>query len=304
MAVTAPTYPAAGEEAAIRHCEAMARRHYENFPVASLLLPRAVRRPVAVIYAWSRTVDDLADEGDLDPAERLGRLAACSEGLERALAGAPVDDPVLVASAAVVRRHRLPTAPFHDLVSAFRQDVEKKRYEDFAEVMDYCRRSANPVGRLLLHLTGHAGAANLRDSDHVCSALQLVNFLQDLRQDMGELGRIYLPRDEMAAFGVGEAHLREGITDESMRALFRYQVRRARDLLREGAPLGQRLPGLFGVEIRTIVAGGLLVLDRLEALEDDVFARPRLGRADRLRILARALAAGGPGRAPAPADQR
>lgn len=289
MAMTLTADAGPDLEAACRHCEAIARNHYENFPVASLLLPRRLRRPVAVIYAWSRTVDDLADEGDLADDERLARLAACSDGLERAVAGAPVTDPVIAASAAVVRDFNLPTAPFHDLVSAFSQDVVKKRYEDFTELMDYCRRSANPVGRLLLHLTGHDDARNLAESDHVCSALQLVNFLQDLQQDLHELDRIYLPREEMALFGVTEDHIREGISDDAMAGLLRFQARRARDLLLEGAPLGRRLPGLFGVEIRTIIAGGLRVLDRLEAQQDDLFTRPRLTRQDRLRILWRGL---------------
>ncbi|MDZ7754510.1 MAG: squalene synthase HpnC [Gammaproteobacteria bacterium] len=286
MAVGGPAGDAEGD---LRHCEAMARSHYENFPVASLALPRRIRRPVAVIYAYSRTVDDLADEGDLGDTERLDRLAATADDLERALAGEPVTSPVLRATARVIRDFHLPTRPFHHLVSAFTQDVVKKRYEDFPELMDYCRRSANPVGRLLLHLTANDSLRNLIDSDHICSALQLINFLQDLEQDLHELGRIYLPRDEMESFGVTEGHLWNRISDEAMVDLYRFQVRRARDLLLEGAPLGARLGGMFGVEIRTIVTGGLAVLDRMETLENDVFARPRLSRGDRLRILWRGI---------------
>ncbi len=271
--------------AAYRHCQRLARSHYENFPVASLLLPRAVRAPVAVVYGFARTADDLADEGDLPAGERLARLHAFGQGLDAALARTPVPDPVLTATADIIRRHGLPAGLFHDLLTAFRMDVTKHRYADFAEVMAYCRCSANPVGRLILHLTGEDSPENLISSDAVCSALQLVNFLQDMRQDYRENGRIYLPRDEMALFGVEESHLRDGRSDEAMGRLFQHQLRRARGLMMSGAPLGSRLRGRLGLEIRTIIAGGLQIADKLEALGDDVFARPRLTAADRLRLL-------------------
>lgn len=280
---------AAPEAAALRHCAGLARRHYENFPVASLALPRRMRRPTTVIYAFARTGDDLADEGDRTPAERLAALDAFGTGLDRALAGERVDDPVLTASAAVIHRHALPPALFHDLLRAFRQDVVKRRYGSHDEVLEYCRCSANPVGRLLLHLAGAAGPRNLRDSDAVCTALQLVNFLQDLRQDYTEHGRIYLPADEMARHGVTEAHIRDAVTDDAMRGLLRAQLARARAGLAAGIPLGRRLGGRFGFEIRMIVAGGLRVTERLAALEGDVFARPRLRRGEVIRLAWQAL---------------
>ncbi len=271
--------------AAYRHCQRLARSHYENFPVASLLLPRSVRAPVAVIYGFARTADDLADEGDLSAEERLIRLQAFGRGLDAALAGNPAPDPVLTATADIIRRHGLPAGLFHDLLTAFRMDVTKNRYANVAEVMTYCRCSANPVGRLILHLTGEDSPQNLISSDAVCSALQLLNFLQDMTQDYRENRRIYLPQDEMKRFGVNETHLRDGRSDEAMGRLFQHQVRRARDLMVSGAPLGSRLRGRLGLEIRTIIAGGLYVADKLSDLGEDVFARPRLTAADRLRII-------------------
>ena len=272
-------------EHAYNHCLSVARRHYENFPVASLLLPPAIRAPVAVIYAFARTADDLADEGNFAAEERLARLDAFGRELDAALAGHDSRDPVLRASADLISSHALPVALFHDLITAFRMDVTKKRYANFTEVMAYCQYSANPVGRLILHLTDQATPPNLKDSDHICSALQLVNFLQDMDQDYRENDRIYLPQDQMRRLGVEEKHFRDQLTDDAMRMLFRHEVRRTRELMLEGASLGLRLPGRLGLEIRAIVAGGLRVLGKLEALEEDVFVRPRLTAFDRLWLI-------------------
>lgn len=284
-----------GLEAAYGHCLRIARNHYENFPVASLFLPRALRAPVAVIYAFARSGDDLADEGTLPPRERLAGLTALGADLDQALSGAAVQDPVPRAAAHVICRYGLPPGPFHDLLTAYRMDVEKRRYADFAELMGYCRYSANPVGRLMLHLTGDATPENLQDSDAICTALQLINFLQDMDQDYRENGRIYLPRDEMAHFGVGEAHIRSCITDQPMRALFAQQVKRARDMLASGAPLGSRLKGRMGFEVRMIAAGGLRVLDKLTDQRTGVFTRPRLTHGDRIGLVWRALSRRAPG---------
>lgn len=284
---------------AYRHCLRQARSHYENFPVASWLLPAPLRPPVAVIYAFARTADDLADEGDLDPAERLAALDDYGARLDQAAAGHPDDDPVFIALADVLARYRLPVYLFHDLLTAFRWDVDKKRYRSFPELLEYCRHSANPVGRLLLHLWGQAEPLNLAQSDAICTALQLINFYQDLEQDYHELGRIYLPQEDMARHGVTEAHLRERIADDALRALLREQRERARELLRQGAPLPRRLPGRLGLELAFIIAGGLRVLDRLDQSEHDPFARPRLGPTDWLRASTRALL----GRLPRPSDR-
>lgn len=278
-------------KAAYRDCAQLARTHYENFPVASRLLPARMRRPVSAIYAFARTADDLADEGDAPPEARLAALDDYGARLDAAVSGRPDADPVFVALADAIPRHGLPPGLFHDLLHAFRMDVTKKRFADFGEVMGYCRYSANPVGRLLLHVSGDAEERNLAYSDAICSALQLINFLQDLTQDYDENDRIYLPEDEMRRFGVGEAHIRERVNDFAMRSLIDKQVRRTRGLLEAGAPLGLRLRGRFGFEIRTIVMGGSRVLQHLHENREDVFARPRLGPRDWLWMFGRAALA-------------
>jgi hydroxysqualene synthase len=276
-------------EAAYGHCLQMARSHYENFPVASLALPARLRRPVAAIYAFARTADDLADEGAHTREQRLAGLATLEEGLGSIAAGGWPDDPVLLALADSVRAHALDLQPFRDLLSAFRMDVTATRYADFGALMGYCRNSANPVGRLLLQLYGAATPRNIGYSDAVCSALQLINFLQDLAQDYEEKGRIYIPQDEMARFGVSEAHFRERRTDTAMRGLMVFQAERAERLLRSGAPLGRVLRGRIGFELRLIMAGGARIAAALQACTEDAFARPRLGTRDRLWMLWRAL---------------
>lgn len=276
-------------EQAYAECLASARGHYENFPVASRLLPRALRKPVAVIYAFARQADDLADEGDLTPEARLAGLAAFAAILDGIAAGAPQTTSVGLALADVVRRHALPIDLLRDLLSAFRQDVTQNRYAHFGEVMDYCRRSANPIGRLLLHLMGRTDERDLACSDAICSALQLINFYQDLAQDYAENGRIYIPQDEMQRFDVDEDHFRARRTDFGMQRLMQHQYDRAYKLLRAGAPLAKRLPGRFGFELRLTVLGGRRVLEYLDRNRADVFARPRLVPADWLKIVWQAL---------------
>jgi len=246
--------------------------HYENFPVASWLLPAALRAPVETIYRFARTADDFADEGDDPPARRLAKLEAHRGEIER-----------------IAHEHGLPRAPFADLLDAFSQDVVKSRYASYAELLDYCRRSANPVGRLLLHLFKRTSETDLAQSDAICSALQLTNFWQDVATDYAR-GRIYLPQDEMARHGVGERHLAQAVCDDAWRALMRFQVQRTRALMRSGAPLGRRLPGRVGVEIRATVQGGLRILEKIEQVGFDVFRRrPVLRALDWPGILARAL---------------
>ncbi len=276
-------------QAAYAHCVDMARAHYENFPVASQLLPVHLRRAVAAVYAFARTADDIADEGDLSTPERLARLDAFEAHFRAALLGAPGDDAVLIAASHTIRTHRLPSQLFHDLISAFRQDIVKRRYGDFPELLDYCRRSANPVGRLLLHLTGNATADNLLLSDRVCTALQLINFLQDIAQDLEENDRIYLPQDEMREYGIRESDLVEGRCYEAMRHFLALQVERSRDIMLQGAPLGKRITGAFGLELRLIIQGGLRVIERLDTERADLFDRPRLSKRDWLVVVLRAL---------------
>jgi len=275
--------------AAYQHCRQIAAAHYENFPVASRLLPYRLRNPVSVIYAFARTADDYADEGDYTPAERLQLLAGYNAQLQYLMDGKPVTDPVFIALGDVIQRHNLPVTLFRDLLSAFTQDVTQPRYASFSDVLDYCQRSANPVGRLLLYLYGHVSPAKLTLSDHICTALQLINFLQDLSQDFEEHNRIYLPQDEMQSYGVSESHLRNRISDSAMQQLIQLQIQRASGLLLAGAPLGKQLPGRIGLELRLIIQGAGQILQKLRDNGGNVFRRPRLKKTDYLIMLWNAL---------------
>ena len=257
--------------------------HYENFPVASLLLPAHLRAPIAVIYRFARNADDFADEGDDPPQRRLEKLDDY-----RCQLGSPAE-PLLQAVQRLAQEHALPLRLFHDLLDAFAQDVIKTRYASFTELLDYCRRSANPVGRLLLHLFKRTSDTDLAQSDAICTSLQLINFWQDVAVDYAK-GRIYLPQDELAQHGVGERHFAERVCDAAWRRLMEFQVRRSRDLMLSAAPLGRRLPGRLGLEIRATVQGGLRILEKLERANYDMFRhRPALRWFDWPLLLAKSL---------------
>jgi len=245
----------------------MAVGHYENFPVASLLLPASLRGPVEIIYRFARNADDFADEGDDPPELRLQKLNDY-----RAQLVAPAT-PLLRDVEKIIREHGLPVQLFEDLLDAFSQDVMQKRYENYSQVLDYCRRSANPVGRLLLHLFKRTSDSDLRQSDAICSALQLINHWQDVDIDYTKDKRVYLPQDDMARFGVTERHLKEKICDPAFEALMSFQVDRARQLMLSGSGLGKTLPGRVGLEIRATVQGGLRILEKIEQAGYDVFRR-------------------------------
>lgn len=266
--------------------------HYENFPVASRLIPARERRAVIAIYRFARGADDLADEGDVPPQARLAALARYRRAIDAIAAGER--DPILAEAPFAelehaVREHDLPTAPFADLLSAFAQDVTTHRYADFAALRDYSRRSADPVGRLLLALYRRASADNLALSDAICTGLQLANFWQDVAVDWAK-GRVYLPQDDLARHGVAEAQIAEGRCDDRWRALMHFECSRARELLARGRPLAARLPWRMGLELRAVVAGGLAILDRIDAAGGDVFRRrPKLSGADWALVGWRAL---------------
>ncbi|TAK72505.1 MAG: squalene synthase HpnC [Betaproteobacteria bacterium] len=263
--------------------------HYENFPVASVLLPASLRHPVSVIYRFARSADDFADEGDLPAAERLAQLDVYRQELRQLEAGAAPQRPLFAELGQIVNQYRLPLQLFHALLDAFAQDVVKGRYTDFSDLMDYCRRSADPVGRLLLHLFGAATEENLKLSDAICSGLQLINFWQDVGIDWRK-NRIYLPQDEMRRYGVSEHQIAAGDISSQWKTLMRFQVERARALIKSGAPLGRALPGRIGLEIRTIVAGGLRILEKIDKVEGDVYHhRPALTAFDWPLLLLRAL---------------
>jgi squalene synthase HpnC len=273
--------------------------HYENFPVASWLLPRRLRPPVEAIYGFARGADDIADEGDASNGERLAGLKRYLDALDAIEArDAPITgsqemrrhlpDEFLPIGRAVAQ-YNLPLQLLRDLIDAFSQDVVKKRYADFAELMEYSRRSANPIGRLLLHLFARSDAASLAQSDAICSALQLINFWQDVEVDWRK-GRVYIPQEDLRRFGVGESQIAERRADSRWRELMAFECARARAMLLSGAPLGRTLPGRIGLEIRATVAGGAAILDKIDAAAGDVFRhRPVLKGLDWARIVVTSL---------------
>ncbi|MEI6303016.1 MAG: squalene synthase HpnC [Betaproteobacteria bacterium] len=263
--------------------------HYENFPVASFLLPARLRHPVAVIYRFARSADDFADEGDLTAGARLALLDGYRHELGKINRGEPVEDALFVDLKDIVHRHKLPLQLFYDLLDAFSQDVVKIRYADQAELLDYSRRSANPVGRLLLHLYRETSTENLACSDAICSALQLINFWQDIAIDWKK-DRVYLPRDTLARYDVREQQIARGDTGGRWREMIAFEVARTRAMINSGAPLALRLPGRIGLELRLVVQGGLRILEKIDAVEGDVFRhRPVLGPFDWPLMFCRAL---------------
>lgn len=276
---------------AYAECIQMAQSHYENFPVASRLLPKHLRQPISVIYAFARRADDFADEGDLTDKERLSALDDFSNKLNQLEQGQDVDDTTFIALADVIKQHQLPISLFHDLLTAFKMDVTKERYANFGEVMEYCRYSANPVGRLLLHLNKETSSKSLGQSDAICSALQLTNFLQDISQDLEESDRIYIPQDEMEKYGVSEDDIRNKNTNDASRKLIAFQIARTAQLMQSGAPLGKVLKGRMGLELRMTIMGGSRILYRLNQQHDDVFSRPRLSKWDITWVIWKAIRA-------------
>lgn len=277
---------------AFAYCERLARRHYENFPVGSLLVPKRLRRHVYSVYAFARTADDFADEGyetgELTEAQRLTALDDWERKLEDCYRGV-ADHPVFVALAETARELRLPIQLFRDLLSAFKQDVVKRRYADFGEVLDYCSRSANPVGRLILLLFGYRDERLHQLSDCICSALQLANFWQDVEVDIRK-DRVYLPQDEMARFGVSVDDLRGKRFSERYAALLKFQVERTRELFNRGKPLPNLVNGRLAIELRLTWLGGTRILERIEEMGYDTLnARPKISTADKIALLARAL---------------
>jgi len=258
--------------------------HYENFPVASILLPGRLRPAVEAIYAFARSADDLADEGDATPEQRLAALNSYEAELARIDAGGDSSEPMFARLAEVMRRHELPVKPFYELLSAFKQDVLVSRYQTYDGLLDYCSRSANPVGYLMLHLYGAADEENVRDSDAICTALQVINFLQDVAIDLHK-ERIYIPLEDLSRFAISPAALDHPSARPRWRSMMKFEVERARALMLSGAPLALRLKGRIGFELRMVVQGGLHILDAIEAAEYDVFLhRPKLGKRDWLRI--------------------
>ena len=266
--------------------------HYENFPVASWLLPAHLRKPIEAIYAFARSADDFADEGSFSPAERLQLLNGYSAQLKVIAAGNDSEVALFKQLARVIAEHSLPISLFEDLLDAFKQDVTKFRYETYAELLDYCRRSANPIGRMLLHLYRKTSPENLAWSDQICTALQLINHWQDVAVDFAKpvCGRVYIPQEDLSTFGLSDADIAGETNSDGWKQLMKFECNRARTLLNSGNPLCKALPGRIGAELRTIVAGGRAILDKIEGVDGDVFRRrPQLTKWDWLKIGPRAV---------------
>ncbi|MEX1199150.1 MAG: squalene synthase HpnC [Methylophaga sp.] len=277
-------------QAAYHYCQKFARAHYENFPVASVLLPKKLRSPVAAIYTFARQADDIADEGDATVTTRLQQLDEFHRQLQ-AIANQNITtiDPLWTALADCIRQHDLPVLLFADLLQAFRQDVTVKRYANLAEVLEYCRYSANPVGRLVLHLNNSLTDSQLHQSDSICTALQLINFFQDIEQDYLEKNRIYLPQDRLEAAGIDDSQLLARDTRNLsvvLRPLYQYTMQ----LMQEGYHLGMTLTGRLGWEIRAMTLGGIEALSLLIQQPDHaLLSRPRLTQRQHLYVLINAL---------------
>ena len=265
----------------------LATHHYENFTVASVLLPRHLRQHFYNVYAYCRWADDLADEVT-DPSEALNLLNWWDNELHQCYAGAP-KHPVFVALRGTIERFELPIEPFSDLLTAFRQDQSVRRYATWDAVIEYCRYSANPVGRMVLHLFGYKDRERQVLSDFTCTALQLANFWQDVSRDL-QMNRIYIPADLMGAHGIAESDLFAGRFDSRYERLMCVLVDRTRELFEKGLPLAQRVAPNFRVDIELFRRGGLAVLDAIELIGYNTLQqRPSLTGVTKLKLLGRAL---------------
>lgn len=284
-------------------CTALATSHYENFPVGRLV-PASIRPHVHAVYAFARTADDIADEGYADPRlprpegsvptqnERLAQMEHFRSQLDAMMEGRALDpcyEWIFLALGDTVRKMDLPASLFYDLLSAFTQDITQRRYRDFPEVLDYCRRSANPIGRLVLYLHGYREEKLHRLSDDICTGLQLANFWQDVSVDLGK-DRIYLPQDAREQFGVTEAQLFAGRADEKFRALLKFEVDRAQELFDRGAALPGHLRGRLRWEIRLTWLGGTTILKKIRTQNYDTLSRrPKISKWEMLALAPRAL---------------
>ncbi|NOU23993.1 MAG: squalene synthase HpnC [Methylotenera sp.] len=276
----------------------LAQSHYENFPVASVFLPAHLRGPISLIYGFARQADDFADEGDISVEQRLALLNSFRDELDLLQAYIKPQTAFFAALGTMIKVNRLPYAPFYDLLEAFSQDVSKTRYANYDEVLDYCTRSANPIGRLLLQLYGQSNATNLQYSDNICTALQIINFLQDIAIDFKKNDgkqRIYMCQDEMSAFGITESQIASFVrgeekVDENWQQFLLFNLHRVNALLFAGKPLGRILTGRIGFEMRMIIAGGERIMHKINKVNGDIFNfRPSLNYWDWLVIFSKAL---------------
>lgn len=283
MPRTSPSVPEA-----FAYCEKITRRHYENFPVASLFLPREKRPYICAVYAFARTADDYADEGTRTHAERLYLLDEWEKKLDAAYEGRP-DGPVFVAIAETAARTGIPKNALADLLEAFRMDVTNNSFNTFDDLLRYCRHSANPVGRLVLHIFDAVSDRAIEQSDALCTGLQLANFWQDVSNDLAR-GRLYIPLEDIARYGYTESELRRGIADERFRTLMAFEVQRTKDFFEKGRPLLTETIPALRTELRLTWRGGMTILRKIEQARYDVLdRRPAISLRDKLVIMAHAI---------------
>jgi len=275
-------------DSAYQVCQEIAISHYENFPVASRFLPTELRKPISSIYAFARTADDFADEGDMTDEQRLAALDEYQKKFEDIFTKSHSNDPVFIALSDTILNFRLSARHFTDLLGAFRQDVTKIRYANFNEVLSYCACSANPVGRLLLELVEINNSLAHQQSDAVCTALQLINFYQDIGQDYDENNRIYLAIDEMQAANITEEQLSQRQTTHEFKAFMTQQICRADNMLISGYPLCRSIGGRLGLELRMTIHAAHCIAKKM-LTESDVFNRPRLNKLDWLVLIGKAI---------------
>ncbi|MDO8520357.1 MAG: squalene synthase HpnC [Deltaproteobacteria bacterium] len=272
---------------AYRYCQKLARSHYENFPVASLLLPRKVRPHIAAVYAFARTADDFADEAEFEGSrlEKLGHFESQLTQLEKGKA----EGPIFTALKETIRKYNIPLKLFFDLLTAFKSDVTVSRYRNFDDLLHYCRHSADPVGRIVLHIMGYPKPQFLEYSDRICTALQLANFWQDVSRD-GDKKRVYIPEEDLVRFNYSYEELGRREYNDNFKKLIAFETDRTREFFRSGKPLLAEIPGRFGLELKVTWLGGMEILNRIEKLEGNVLCqRPALSKKDFLPLIFRAL---------------
>lgn len=271
-------------ERAYRYCGELAREHYENFPVGSMMIPKSYRSSLHSIYAFARIADDIADEGNLTPPDRLGKLDDWQLQLDECFQGR-ASHPAFIALAETVRMCNIPRKPFDDLLIAFRMDVTRQRFRTFEELLHYCRHSADPVGRLVLYVFGAAKNSTFHLSDHLCTGLQLANFWQDVSVDLAK-GRVYIPLEDFEQFGYTERDLIQRVADERFRRLIEYQVSRTRKFFELAKPIMSLVSPALRTELSFTWRGGLTILNKIERSGFDVLShRPSIGLIDKVRIL-------------------
>lgn len=276
---------------AYQKCTQIAK-HYENFPTASRLLPKKLRPHVAAIYAFARTADDIADEGSHPKRKRMECLEAFLIKLKQIKAKEPVLDPIFIALENTIAEYHLPYAPFFDLLKAFKWDIEKSHFKDFAEISAYCHLSAHPIGLIMLHLNNAATIENIAKSNSICSALQLINFLQDIYADCTQRHRVYLPQDEMNTLNLTEKDLFKNDKKEQVNVLIQRQIQRASALLAQGSALPENLEGRFKLQIKLTLLSAQKIIEKLIARKNNLKKRPTLSKLGALILLGKALCSG------------